>query len=209
MGRNTDSVCKLCRREGVKLFLKGVRCHTPKCSISRREYPPGMHPWRRGKPSAYGIQLREKQRLKRAYGVWERQFRRVFDIASRTKGNTGESLLLLAERRLDNVITLLGFSMSRAQARQLITHGHISVNGRRTTIPSLSVAEKMVIKPIGEKMTKVVRENIEQVKALSAMVPQWLMLKEDPPEGVVERLPRRDEVSFEIQEQLIVELLSK
>jgi small subunit ribosomal protein S4 len=209
MGRHTDSVCKLCRREGAKLFLKGVRCHTPKCSISRREYTPGMHPWRRGKPSSYGIQLREKQRLKRAYGVREEQFRRMFDLASRTKGNTGETLLLLNERRLDNVLTLLGFAMSRAQARQLITHGHIAVNGRRTTIPSLPVAEKMVIKPMDEATTKLVRENFEQMKAVSAATPQWLTVKEDPPEGTVDRLPRRDEVSFEIQEQLIVELLSK
>ncbi|MBI1849716.1 MAG: 30S ribosomal protein S4 [Planctomycetes bacterium] len=209
MGRHTDSVCKLCRREGVKLFLKGTRCHTPKCAVSKREYPPGMHPWRRGKPSAYGIQLREKQKLKRAYGIWERQFRRFFDVASHTKGNTGEALLLTAERRLDNVLTLIGFAMSRPQARQLIVHGHISVNGRRTTVPSLPVRDKMVIKPIGETATKHVRENIEQVKALSYRLPEWLTLKEDPPEAVVERLPRREEVSFEIQEQLIVELLSK
>jgi small subunit ribosomal protein S4 len=209
MGRYTGSVCKLCRREGVKLFLKGTRCHTPKCAVSKREYPPGMHPWRRGKPSAYGIQLREKQKLKRAYGVREGQFRRFFAVASRAKGNTGEALLVMAERRLDNVVTLLGFALSRAQARQLISHGNISVNGRRTTIPSLQVREKMVIKPIGDPVTKLVRENIEQAKAISNVLPQWLTLKEDPPEGVVERLPRRDEISFDIQEQLIVELLSK
>ncbi len=209
MARYTGPVCKLCRREGVKLYLKGSRCDSPKCGIARREYPPGVHPYRRGKPSAYGIQLREKQKLKRAYRILERQFRRSFDIASRTKGNTGETLLLLLERRLDNVITLLGFALSRDQARQLITHGHIAVNGRRTTIPSFSIRERMVIKPIGEAVTKLVRENVEQSKTLSRTMPQWLTLKEDPPEGVVERHPRRDEVSFEIQEQLIVELLSK
>src|SRR6266446_2999025 len=139
MGRHLDSVCQLCRREGMKLFLKGSRCESPKCAIERRNQPPGMHAQRRGKTSEYGIRLREKQKLKRFYGVFERQFRRYFELASRAPENTGEQLLSIMERRLDNVVHRLGFAPSRAAARQIVGHGHITVNGQKTTIPSLLV----------------------------------------------------------------------
>src|SRR5581483_774493 len=138
MGRTTDPVCKICRREGIKLFLKGTRCDSPKCAIERRNQPPGMHV-RRGKPSEYGIRLREKQKLKRFYGLFERQFRRYFELASRAPENTGEQLLSILERRLDNVVCRLGFAPNRASARQMISHGHITLNGRKCDIPSLLV----------------------------------------------------------------------
>src|ERR1700757_143712 len=134
MGRNTDPVCKICRREGIKLFLKGSRCESPKCAIERRNQPPGMHV-RRGKPSEYGLRLREKQKLKRFYGVLERQFRRYFELASRSPENTGEQLLSIMERRLDNIVHRLGFGQSRAAARQIVNHGHVLLNGHVATIP--------------------------------------------------------------------------
>src|SRR5215469_16538221 len=137
MGRRTDPVCRLCRREGIKLYLKGARCESPKCAIERRNVPPGMHGYRRGKPSEYGMRLREKQKLKRFYGVLERQFRRYFQVASRSTENTGEALLSIMERRLDNVVHRLGFAPSRASARQLVSHGHVMLNGRACDIPSL------------------------------------------------------------------------
>src|SRR5262245_29923524 len=137
MGRNLDPVCKMCRRENMKLYLKGARCDSPKCAVERRNVAPGMHGYRRGKPSEYGIRLREKQRLKRFYGIFERQFRRYFEIASRSKENTGEQLLVLMERRLDNVVHRLGFAPNRASARLMVTHGHFTVNGRACSIPSL------------------------------------------------------------------------
>src|SRR4051794_22136933 len=139
MGRTTDPVCKLCRREGMKLFLKGSRCESPKCAIDRRNVAPGMHGYRRGKPSEYAIRLREKQKLKRFYGVFERQFRRYFELASRSPENTGEVLLSIMERRLDNVVHRLGFAPNRAAARQLVTHGHINLNSKACNIPSLLV----------------------------------------------------------------------
>src|SRR5271166_925834 len=139
MGRNTDPVCKMCRREGIKLFLKGSRCESPKCAIDRRNVPPGMHGQRRGKPSEYGIRLREKQKLKRFYGVFERQFRRYFELASRSPENTGEVLLTIMERRLDNVVHRLGFAPNRNSARQMVAHGHVLLNGRKSDIPSLLV----------------------------------------------------------------------
>src|SRR5438128_7878951 len=137
MARHLDSKCKLCRREGVKLYLKGSRCDSPRCAIERRNIPPGMHGYRRGKPSEYGIRLREKQKLKRFYGVFERQFRRYFELASRSPENTGEVLLSIMERRLDNIVHRLGFATSRAGARQLVSHGHIHLNGRMANIPSM------------------------------------------------------------------------
>src|SRR5580704_12928527 len=139
MARQIDPVCKLCRREGIKLFLKGTRCESPKCAIDRRNQPPGMHGYRRGKPSEYGIRLREKQKLKRFYGVLERQFRRYFTLASRSPENTGEVLLSIMERRLDNVVHRLGFATSRAGARQLVSHGHVLLNGRKCDIASVLV----------------------------------------------------------------------
>src|SRR5215467_12333365 len=148
MGRHLDSVCKLCRREGVKLFLKGSRCESPKCAIERRNQPPGMHGYRRGKPSEYGTRLREKQKLKRFYGLFERQFRRYFELASRSKENTGEVLLVLMERRLDNVVHRLGFAPNRAAARQMVSHGHVMVNGHAANIPSmlLKAGDRVAIK---------------------------------------------------------------
>src|SRR5437763_6714740 len=137
MGRHIDYQCKLCRREGMKLYLKGSRCDSPKCAIERRNVPPGMHGYRRGKPSEYGIRLREKQKLKRFYGAFERQFRRYFELASRSPENTGEVLLIIMERRLDNVVYRLGFVPSRATARQLVSHAHFQVNGRASDIPSM------------------------------------------------------------------------
>ena len=139
MGRHIGPVCRLCRREGLKLFLKGTRCDTPKCAVDRREGVPGMHQFRRSKASEYSIRLREKQKVKRYYGIFERQFRKYFELASRRPGNTGDALMSLLERRLDNVVTRLGFATSRPQARQMITHGHITVNGRKLDIPSYLV----------------------------------------------------------------------
>src|SRR5947209_855016 len=146
MARHIDPVCKLCRREGMKLYLKGSRCDSPKCAIERRNIPPGMHGYRRGKPSEYGVRLREKQKLKRFYGLFERQFRRYFELASRSPENTGEVLLSIMERRLDNVVHRLGFAPSRAAARQLVTHGHVQLNGRATNIPSLLLKANDVVK---------------------------------------------------------------
>src|SRR5437667_3789060 len=137
MGRQIDPVCRLCRREGMKLYLKGSRCESPKCAIDRRNVPPGMHGYRRGKPSEYGIRLREKQKLKRFYGVFERQFRRYFELASRSPENTGEVLLSILERRLDNIVHRLGFAPNRGSARQMVAHGHILLNGKHCNIPSL------------------------------------------------------------------------
>src|SRR5947199_9123571 len=146
MGRQIDPVCRLCRREGMKLFLKGSRCESPKCAIDRRNNPPGMHGYRRGKPSEYGVRLREKQKLKRFYGVLERQFRRYFELASRSPENTGEVLLSIMERRLDNIVHRLGFASSRASARQLVSHGHVQLNDRMCNIPSLLVKANDVVK---------------------------------------------------------------
>src|SRR3954454_19493820 len=145
MGRHIDPVCRLCRREGIKLYLKGSRCDSPKCAIERRNVAPGMHGYRRGKPSEYGLRLREKQKLKRFYGVFERQFRRYFELASRSPENTGEVLLTVMERRLDNIVHRLGFAPNRASARQLVTHGHVVLNGHKATIPSLLVRANDVI----------------------------------------------------------------
>jgi len=192
----------------MKLFLKGARCETAKCSVSRREYPPGMHSWRRGKFSAYGTQLREKQKLKRAYGLFEKQFRLYFAEAERKQGNTGENLLILLERRLDNVIYVLGFALSRAQGRQLIAHGHITVNGRRVDIPSYSVRPGDVIEPYAsEKSKQLIRGYLEQSE--ERQMPGWLERSTDPPKGSVVNMPTRDDVTLPVQEQLVVEFSSK
>jgi len=192
----------------MKLFLKGARCETAKCSVSRREYPPGMHSWKRGKFSEYGIQLREKQKLRRYYGVLERQFRLYFAEAERGKGNTGEALLRLLERRLDNAVYILGFAMSRPQGRQLITHGHISVNGRRVNIPSYLLRQGDVIEPYNsEHSKKTIKGHLDQNQ--QRQMPQWLERSLDPPKGTVVNLPKREDVALPIQEQLIVEFSSK
>jgi len=208
MARYTGAVCRLCRREGVKLFLKGARCDTAKCAISRREYPPGMHSWRRGKFSEFGTQLREKQKLKRAYGLLEKQFRLYFAEAERKKGNTGENLMVLLERRLDNVVYILGFASSRAQGRQLISHGHIAVNGRRVDIPSYQVKVGDTIEPYGsETSKKLIKAHAEE--NAEHPIPGWLERSIDPPKGSVVALPTFDDVTLPVQVQLVVEFCSK
>jgi small subunit ribosomal protein S4 len=208
MARYSDAVCRLCRREGVKLFLKGDRCFTPKCGVERRAYPPGQHGQGRARFSDYGVQLREKQKVKRIYGLVERQFAVTMDRASRMKGRQGENLLMLLERRLDNVVFRLGFATSRAEARQLVRHGHFLVNGRRQTIPSMLVKAGARI-TVAEKSRKVARI----ANALDALegrsVPRWLETEKGKFEGTVKSLPARDDITIPIQEQLIVELYSR
>lgn len=208
MARYTESVCRLCRRENLKLFLKGERCYTDKCAIERRNYPPGQHGQGRPKFSEYSIQLREKQKVKRMYGLLEKQFRRTFAEAARTKGITGETLLVLLERRLDNVTYRLGFAGSRAEARTLVRHGHILVNGKKVNIPSYTVrvGDVISVKEPSRQMTRV----------LSAMegsqrrgVPDWAEVDRDACSGKIKLLPSRSDVTMPINEKLIVELYSK
>ena len=208
MGRHTGPKCRLCRREGMKLLLKGARCESARCSFNRRDYPPGMQAWRRGKFSGYGVQLREKQKVKRYYGVFERQFRRYFDAAKRMKGNAGENLLLLLEQRLDNVVARLGLAASRPQARQLITHGHIQINGRTVTVPSQPVHTGDVIAPRQrEASTKLIAQIRDGAKA--AAVPSWLEVTEEPLQGRVLDRASREEIPVPIREELIVEFCSR
>ena len=211
MARTIDPVCRLCRREGIKLYLKGTRCDSPKCAIERRNQAPGMHWQRRGKPSEYGHRLREKQKLKRFYGVLERQFRRYFELASRSPENTGEVLLTIMERRLDNVVHRLGFAPNRAAARQLVTHGHVQLNGRACNIPSLLLKA-------GDTVTVKSRPRSLQLVKLHLQenpppVPDFLeRVGNDPPEGRLSRLPTRGDVDPRIQdirEQLIIEVCSR
>jgi small subunit ribosomal protein S4 len=210
MARTTDPVCKICRREGVKLYLKATRCETPKCAVDRRNTAPGMHT-RRGKLSEYGIRLREKQKLKRFYAVFERQFRRYFELASRSTENTGEQLLSIMERRLDNVVHRLGFAPNRASARQIVSHGHVMVNGHACDIPSLllKAGDTVTVKnrPRGVKLVKLnLSEN-------PPPTPDFLeRIGNDPPEGRINRLPTRSDVDPRIQdvrEQLIIEFCSR
>lgn len=209
MARYIDAVCRLCRREGEKLFLKGTRCSTPKCAITKRSYLPGQH-GKTNKPrlSNYGLQLREKQKVKRTYGVLERQFRRYFDIASKSKGVTGKVLLQLLERRLDNVIFRLGIGISRAQARQIVRHNFVYVNSQRVNIPSYSVAGGDTVEvKAKEKAQNKIKENLESSKDRS--VPSWLEFNAHELKAKVLRLPEKDDIQQPIQEQLIVELYSK
>ena len=207
MARITGPVCRLCRRDGLKLFLKGTRCDTPKCAIERRDSAPGMHQYRRGKQTDYGLHLREKQKAKHYYGVLERQFRGYFQRASRSKGNTGNTLMSLLERRLDNVVHRLGFGASRAQARQLVSHGHITVNGHRCDIPSYIVAPGDVIRVKNRAGSlQMVQANLSENRR---QVPEFLALDGGAiPEGRVVRLPEADDISLPIQTQLIIELCS-
>jgi len=209
MARYLGSSCRLCRRETQKLFLKGTRCYTDKCAVARREFPPGQHGHARApKMSNYGLQLREKQKVKRIYGVLERQFRRYFAIASRSKGVTGKVLLQQLERRLDNVIFRLMFALSHTQARQIVRHGAVSVNGKRVNIPSYCVQQGDLIEIRGSEGTKkLVRNNLEISKDRGA--PAWLEVDPANLKGKVTRLPERDDIQMPIQEQLIVELYSK
>ncbi len=208
MARYTDSVCRLCRREGLKLFLKGERCYSDKCAIERRNYPPGDHGQKRAKFSEYAIQLREKQKLRRIYGVLERQFRRTFWAAERSKGITGESLLILLERRLDSMLYRMGFANSRSEGRQLVRHGHCQVNGRKVNIPS-------ALLKVGDVIT--IREKSREVapiaEALEASqrrgIPDWLEVDRQTFTGKVKALPVRADLTTPINEKLVVELYSK
>lgn len=208
MARYTGPKCRLCRREGMKLFLKGTRCESEKCAIARRDYPPGQVAMRRSKSSSFGDGLREKQKVKRFYGVLEKQFRRYFGEASRSKGNTGESLLLLFERRLDNVVCKMGWAASRAEARQLINHGHINIRDRRINIASYQVEVSDEIVARGDaKSQKFVRARLEETKGRQC--PSWIQADHEKLAGKVISLPTREDVSIPVTEQLIVELLSR
>lgn len=207
MSRYIGSQCKLCRRERVKLFLKGTRCETAKCALSKRDYPPGEHRWRRGKPSDYGIHLREKQKVKRAYGISESQLRKYYRRAASAKATTGILLLTLLERRLDNVVYHLGLAQSRRQARQLITHGHIAVNDGRVDVPSYEVSVGDLVKPRTERGLKLVKENLQVTERRP--VPGWLVFQQDPLRGEVTELPTREDISFPIDESLVVEFVSR
>ncbi|MDL2300554.1 30S ribosomal protein S4 [Clostridiaceae bacterium OttesenSCG-928-D20] len=209
MARYTDAVCRLCRRENQKLFLKGDRCYTEKCAMVNRAYPPGQHgQGRRGKPSEYGTQLREKQKAKRYYGLLESQFNAYFEMANKKAGVTGENLLSILESRLDNTVYRLGFAMSRAEARQMVTHGHFTVNGKRVNIPSFLVKPGMVIS-LSEKS-----RSLEKIKAnveanAFRKPPKWLEYDANNMIAKVTALPARDDIDLPIEEHLIVELYSK
>ncbi len=208
MARYTGAVCKLCRREGKKLFLKGDRCYTGKCAFERRSYAPGQHGQSRKKTSEYGMQLRAKQQARRYYGIQENQFHKYFLMAERKQGVTGENLLRICESRLDNVVYLLGWASSRAEARQLVTHGHFKVNGQKTDIPSylLKAGDKLTIKNTSrdsEKIKAVLEANSARP------VPQWLEANNDAYEAKVVNLPDRDQIAAPVEEHLIVEFYSK
>ena len=208
MSRYTGPVCRLCRREGTKLFLKGDRCFSEKCAVDRRGYPPGQHGQGRTRVSDYGLQLREKQKVKRTYGLMEKQFRSTMSRATRMRGRAGENLLTLLERRLDNVVFRLGFATSRAEARQLVRHGHFEVNGRKVTIPSFR------LKPGSQVVLREKSRQVERITgALEAVerrsIPGWLELDKDNFSGEVKAVPTREDIQMPIQEQLIVELYSR
>jgi len=209
MARYTGPVCRLCRREGMKLFLKGERCYTGKCAIDRRAYAPGQHGQARAKkPTDFGLQLREKQKARRLYGVMEKQFRSYFDEAARRKGVTGENLLTLLERRLDNVVFQLGFASSRPEARQLVNHGHFTVNGKKVNIPSYSVrAGEVIAVKEGSKSSPRIKQLLENLG--SRTVPGWLSLDANTAVGTVVALPTREDIQLPIQEHLIVEKYSR
>lgn len=208
MARYTDAVCRLCRREGQKLFLKGARCYSDKCSVGKRQYAPGQHGQGRKKLSEYGIQLREKQKAKRYYGVLESQFEKYFDMASNKKGITGENLLQILESRLDNVVYRLGFALSRPEARQLVRHGHFTVDGHKVNIPSYLVKPGAVI---------TIKENSRSLPKMKAIleqtdgkvIPKWLDLDKNTLQAKVVNLCDREDIDLDVQEHLIVELYSK
>lgn len=208
MARYRGSECRLCRREGLKLFFKGDRCYTEKCAFERRGYAPGEHGQARKKHSDYGVQLREKQRLKRMYGLLEKQFKGYFERADRMKGITGSNLLMLLERRLDNVVFRLGFAPSRNDARQLVRHSHFLVNGKKVNIPSYMVKKDDVVE-LREKSRKVlpILDSLETVARRG--IPGWLELEKDSFKGVVKAIPTREDITMPVQEQLVVELYSK
>src|SRR5918996_6066798 len=207
MARYADAKCRLCRREGMKLFLKGARCFTDKCAIERRNYPPGQHGLNRGKLTPYGVQLREKQKCKRIYGVLESQFRKYFQWAEREKGVTGENLLRLLELRLDNVVHRLGFAASRRESRQMVAHGHFSVNGRKVSVPSylVKVGDRVELRMTSKNAARV----DDNLNAGRGAIPQWLELDAAGRRGVIRSLPLREDIQIPVSEQLIVELYSK
>ncbi len=208
MARYTGAVCRLCRREGLKLFLKGERCYTDKCAIERRNYPPGEHGQARPKFSEYSVQLREKQKLRRMYGILEGQFRRYFSMADRAKGVTGETLLQLLERRLDNTVYRIGFATSRAEARQLVRHGHFRVNGRKVNVPSFLVraGDTVSVRDRSQKVARI-QESLELAQRRG--VPDWLEITPEAFAGRVKSLPARSDLTMPINEKLVVELYSK
>ncbi|MCQ2545319.1 MAG: 30S ribosomal protein S4 [Clostridia bacterium] len=206
MARYTDANCRLCRREGQKLFLKGDRCYSTKCAMERRGYAPGQHGQGRSKASDYALQLREKQKTKRFYGLQETQFRNLFDKADRKQGITGENLLIMLETRLDNVVFRLGFASSRKEARQLVTHGHFTVNGKKVNIPSYAVKPGDVIK-VKEKSTN--SPKFKEVKEMTITVPEWVSVDVEKLEGKVLAVPTREQIDTPVAEHLIVELYSK
>lgn len=206
MARYTGPSCRLCRREGQKLFLKGDRCYSGKCAVDKRPYAPGQHGQGRKKLSEYGLQLREKQKAKRFYGVLETQFSNYFDKAAKKKGITGENLLAMLETRLDNTVFRMGFASSRKEARQLVLHGHFSVNGRKETIPSFSVKEGDVI-AVREK--SVSSPKFKEIKDMTISVPVWMTVDVDKLQGKVVAMPRREDIDTPVEEHLIVELYSK
>ena len=208
MARYRDSVCRLCRREGLKLFLKGERCFTDKCAFERRQYPPGQHGQGRHKVTEYGRQLREKQKARRVYGVLEKQFRLYFEKADRQKGETGKNLLTILERRLDNVVYRLGFACTRAEARQLVRHGHFLVNGHKVNIPSFLVkpGDRIELREKSRKIKKV----LASLEAVSRRpMPAWLELNKEVFAGTMNELPGKEELPADFNEQLIVELYSR
>jgi small subunit ribosomal protein S4 len=208
LARYTGPSCRLCRRQNMELYLKGERCYTDKCAIKRRNYPPGQHGQLRTKVSDYGVQLREKQKVRRIYGILEKQFRGYFEEAERLRGVTGENLLSLLERRLDSIVYRLGFAASRTEARQLVRHSHFTLNGRKVNIPSIQVRVGDVIQ-LREKSRNIacINESLEAV--VRRGMSQWLELEKDSYKGVVKALPSREDITMPIQEQLIVELYSK
>ena len=208
MARYRGALCRICRRETEKLFLKGDRCYTEKCSVERRQYPPGQHGQRRGKLSDYGIQLREKQKVRRTYGILEKQFRMYFERAASKKGVTGELLLQLLETRLDNVVYRIGFAPNRVSARQLVTHGHFLINGKKVNIPSfrLNVGDVIELRE-GSRELAIVNDSLAKVEHRG--VPSWLELDTKNYKGKVLQIPAREDIQLTAQEQLIVELYSK
>ena len=208
MGRYTGSVCKFCRREKLKLFLKGDRCYSEKCSVDRRPYPPGVQGQRRTKFSSYGVQLREKQKVKRIYGLMERQFRITFDRATRMKGIKGENLLLLLERRLDNMVFRMGFARTRRESRQLVHHGHFRVNGKRVNVPSalLRVGDVVQVRERSRKMG-LFTDSLDAIERRG--LPAWIELDRKEMQATVKAFPSREDITMPIQEQMIVELYSK
>ena len=208
MARYTGPVCRLCRREGEKLFLKGDRCYTEKCAVDRRSYPPGQHGQGRRKMSEYGLHLREKQKVRRIYGVLERQFERYYDRASRQRGITGENLLRILELRLDNVVYRMGFASSRSQARQLVLHAHVAVNGTKVDIPSYEVQVGDVISIRGNSRNmQLIKDNMEAAEGRTT--PEWMEVNLSQMEGKILAEPTRDQMDISVQEHLIVEYYSR